>query len=127
MCAYYDLNHHFCCFAFTLEIIAPFDFLRWYLLKTQEQKSILWKANGLITIYLYHMRSVIEFIIIYELCKYHEEVLKSPWGQLIVHVSSSIIFAFYLTPYWTYFITKQFFDQQAYLADAEKKSSIKKD
>jgi hypothetical protein len=127
MCAYYDLNHHFCCFAFVLEIIAPFDHLNWYLLKAKKQKTMLWKANEHILMYLFQMRTGIEFIIIYEMCVYHDETIKSPWCQLIMHISASIVFAFYLTPYWTYVVAKQFIDEHGGLDNIDTAGSEKED
>jgi hypothetical protein len=109
MGAYYDLNHHFCCFGFTVEIIVPFDFVRWFLLKQKTKKSTLWLVNGLIEVHMYHMRSVIECLVGYELVAYREEFLSSPWGQVLFQASSFFIFFFYLTPYWTYWTTKQIY------------------
>jgi hypothetical protein len=122
MCIFYDLNHHFCCFAFTLELIVPFDFVRWFLLKRKSKSRTLWLANGLAEIHLYHMRTIIELVLLSEMFIYYDETLKGPWVQITVHLTATIFFAFYLTPYWTYWTTRQIY-READSNENQKKQS----
>lgn len=56
------------------------------------------------------MRSVLEFMMLYEMIKYREDFFRLPISILINHLGGLIIVAFYLTPYWTYRKTQQLFN-----------------
>jgi hypothetical protein len=112
MCTYYDLNHHFCCFAFILEMIAPPDFVRWFLLKKKSKNSNVWHVNGFVMMLIYVIRSLVEFSLLYEMTiGYNIEFMKSPWSQIILHTGSTLIFSLYLTPYWAFYTYKQFYGE----------------
>jgi hypothetical protein len=49
-------------------------------------------------------------MMIYEVVKYRDDILRLPLPILINHISGLLIVAFYLTPYWTYRKTLQYFD-----------------
>jgi ceroid-lipofuscinosis protein 8 len=74
------------------------------------EKSFLWKANQCVLIHIFHLRSVLEFIMLYEVIKYRDDVFRLPVPILINHFGGLFLVAFYLTPYWTYRKTLQFFN-----------------
>ena len=80
------------------------------MIKFKKENSILWKINQLILIHVFHLRSFLEFMMLYEVIKYRDDILRLPLPILIDHICGLIIVAFYLTPYWTYRKTLQYFD-----------------
>ena len=64
--AYTQLNYYYACSGFILEMTTPFSCICYCLIKCKLENTLLWKANQMILIHLFHMRSVIEFFLIYE-------------------------------------------------------------
>ncbi len=110
LAAYYDVIHYFCCFSFILEMTTPFSCVCWCLIKANKQNTLVWKANQLILVHLFHMRTCIELLILYEMYKYSEDTLQAPMPCLVIQIIGMVAVTFYLTPYWTYRKTQQIFN-----------------
>ncbi len=121
MCAYYDLSHSFFCTCFLLEMIVPLQCVCWVLKKAEKEYSFLWRAISLLYIHLFHIRSVLEFIIVYELLWYFEEGIKAPL-ILAYQIAGSIVFTLILTPTWIYSDSKRYFSQILSIENGKKRS-----
>jgi ceroid-lipofuscinosis protein 8 len=81
-----QLNYYFACSGFILEMTTPFSCICYVLIKCKLENTIAWKANQMLLIHLFHMRTVIEFSMIYEYIKYFEHFKVLPF---IYHVQIS--------------------------------------
>lgn len=106
----YNINHYFACSVFILEMSTPFSCICWCLIKAKKENSFLWKANQFILVHIFHMRSVLEFIMIYEIWANWTFMKRLPILLLFNQVGGLIIVAFILTPYWKYRKTEQMFN-----------------
>lgn len=104
-----QMNYYYACSGFILEMTTPFSCICYVLIKCKLENTFAWKANQMLLIHLFHMRSVIEFSMIYEYLYYFEYFKVLP---IISHIQiNAALFgiAFFLTPYWTYRKTEQLF------------------
>jgi hypothetical protein len=124
MCAYFDTNHHFGCFTFILEMVAPVNCIRWVLKKANKKNTFAWKLSNLLYIHLFHTRTILECLIAYETIKYRDDFIRAPPIQYLYHIFCMVLFLFYLTPYWTFVVTKDYYKQflQAELEENKSKS-----
>jgi ceroid-lipofuscinosis protein 8 len=110
MSIYYETNHYISLLAFVLESSTPFSCLCYCLIKAGMEKTFLWKANQFLLVHIFHVRSVLEMLMLYLLTSNKDEFAKVPpvfyWHSCI---SVSIVMIC-LTPLWTYRKTKQLFE-----------------
>lgn len=106
---YYDIGHYFPIWVFTLEMSTLFSCISFCLMKARAIENIFWKINQLVLIYVFHLRSVIEFTILYEIWYYWDLKKSMPLFWNINLISGLCLLAFVLTPYWTFRKTEQFF------------------
>ena len=95
-----------------LEMSTPFSCICYIFLKMDKTDSFIWKANQLVLVHVFHLRSVFEVINFYELFRYWDMFKILPLGLLIVHTIGVVSTLFFLTPLWTYRKTKQLFDKK---------------
>ncbi len=74
----------------------------WCLIKAKMERSILWKANQFILIHVFHLRSLFECIMIYEVFLNWTKIIQMPVLLFIVQVGGLLAVALFLTPYLTY-------------------------
>ena len=73
-------------------------------------KTLLWKANQLLLIHVFHLRSVFECVMIYEVYLNWIHCVNMPVLLFITQIGGLFVVTFILTPYWTYKKTAQLFD-----------------
>lgn len=120
--AYYNLGHYFPTWVFTLEFSTLYSCISYCLIKMKMEDTFLWKANQLILIHVFHLRSVIEFTILYEVYYYWDIKKNMPLIWNINMICGILLLAFVLTPYWTYRKTEQFFKKSDWNDSDSKKS-----
>ncbi|CAF1343423.1 unnamed protein product [Adineta steineri] len=126
--AYYNRGHYYAAKTFLLQISTPFTCICWCLLKLNLEKTKAWKINQWILIYIFHLRSVYEIYCwygIYQDWNYIKQNL--PWIYTINMIVGLAIITIWLTPYWTYRKTVQYFSPNYwYRENEEKKDEINK-
>jgi ceroid-lipofuscinosis protein 8 len=95
---------------FLLEASTPFSCICWCLLKLKLEKTKVWKINQWILIYVFHARTFYELWSWYIF--YHDwDNIKQNMHWLYaadMFVGVGLV-TFWLTPYWTYKKTAQYF------------------
>ncbi|CAF1533924.1 unnamed protein product [Didymodactylos carnosus] len=107
---YCHTQHFYGLKIFILEMSTPFSCICFCLLKLRMERTLAWKINQLILIYVFHFRTVLELMIWYDIYNdwsYFKE--HSPFLQMANVLIGLIALTFWLTPYWTYKKTAQFF------------------
>lgn len=105
----YEVDHYYCATLMILEMSTPSSCLCFLLIKAKMENTQLWRWNQFVLIHLFHMRSLIEWLGIYELYWNWDQIKEMPTGLFLLQASGLIISGFYLTPYWTYRKTEQLF------------------
>lgn len=109
--AYTNTGHYYAAQVFILEASTPFSCICWCLLKLKLEKSTAWKANQWLLIYIFHSRTFYELWCWYVF--YHDwDYMKSdlPWAYIANLFTGLGLVTVWLTPYWTYKKTAQFFN-----------------
>jgi len=108
--ALYNLCHYYAAQVFMLLASCPFSCVCWCLLKLKLERTKVWKISQWILIYVYHSRTFYELWCWYTF--YHDwDSIKQniPWLYTVTVFTGFVILTFWLTPYWTYKKTAQFF------------------
>ena len=82
-----ELNYYYACSGFILEMTTPFSCICYCLIKCKLEDTLAWKVNQMVLIHLFHMRSVIEFCMIYEYLWYFKYFKVLP---IIYHMQISM-------------------------------------
>ena len=94
-----------------LEMTTPFSCLCWVLLKSKMAHTTLWKCNQLFLIHLFHMRTIIEGYMLLMTYRQWDNVVANMPVVVFVLLYTQVVLQFvWLTPYWTYRKTAQFFN-----------------
>ncbi len=121
LAGYYNLGHFYSTRAFVLEGSTPFSCICWCLLKLKLERTKIWKINQWILIYVFHLRSVYEFWWLYDIYRDWDQIKQNvPWICIINMLAGVIVVSFWLTPYWTYKKTAQFFNPIDWNAEKDK-------
>ena len=108
--AYYNRAHYYASKMFLLQISTPFTSICWCLLKLKLEKSKAWKINQWILIYIFHSRSILELSLWYDIYHNWNNIkLNLPWPYTINMMIGLAALTVWLTPYWTYRKTIQYF------------------
>ncbi|CAF3677842.1 unnamed protein product [Rotaria sp. Silwood1] len=111
LAAYGNAGHFYTARAFILEASTPFSCICWCLLKLKLEKTDVWKINQWILINVFHFRTFLE--VIWWIDIYHD------WNSIKQNLSvlftanmliGLVVVSFWLTPYWTYKKTVQYFN-----------------
>ena len=97
--------------AITLELSTPFSCACFVLLKMGMERSMLWKANQILLVHTFHIRSMIECYMWYE--TYHNWGhiwANMPLGNFVTLYLSLVSVTFMMTPYWGWKKTQQLFN-----------------
>ncbi|CAF1103226.1 unnamed protein product [Rotaria sordida] len=108
--AYYNCGHYYALKGFMLEASTPFSCVCWCLLKLKLEKTKVWKINQWILINVFHFRTFLE--ILWWIDIYHDwNNIKQnlPVAFTINMLVGLITISCWLTPYWTYKKTVQYF------------------
>ena len=108
--AWYGIAHYYVLKIYVLEASTPFSCLCWCLLKLKMERTKVWKVNQWILIYIFHARTLYELHCWY-VCYQDWAYMKAnlPLAFIVNMLAALIIVTFWLTPYWTYRKTVQFF------------------
>lgn len=104
-----DSMHYFGLISFALELSTPFSCVCFCLIKCKMSEGFAWKANQAILIHSFHIRNMIETIMIHDTIKYWDQVKELPLILSINWVAGLTVVFLVLTPYWTWKKTEQFF------------------
>ena len=108
--AFYECGHYYAIKAFVLEASTPFSCICWCLLKLKLEKTKAWKINQWILIYVFHLRSVYEMWWWYDIYHDWNNIKQNlPLPYTITMLAGLTIVSVWLTPYWTYKKTLQYF------------------
>ncbi|CAF1012268.1 unnamed protein product [Didymodactylos carnosus] len=107
---YHNRGHYYAIRGFNLEFSTPFSCVCWCLLKLKLEKSYVWKINQGLLIYAFHFRTVYELHYVYEIYTNWTNVKQIPFLLLCNTLFGLILVTFWLTPYWTYRKTAQYFN-----------------
>jgi ceroid-lipofuscinosis protein 8 len=119
---YYNRGHYYVIKGFLLEGSTPFSCICWCLLKLKLEKTKVWKINQWILIYVFHLRSVYEIWWWYEIYQNWDNIKQNlPLPYTVSMFAGLALVTFYLTPYWTYKKTVQFFHPTDWNAEVEKR------
>ena len=124
-----DRGHYYAAQTFVLEASTPFSCLCWCLLKLKLENTKAWKINQWILIYVFNARTFYELY-----CWY---IFYNDWDNMKMNLpfvfkanmfTGLAVITFWLTPYWTYKKTAQFFVPVDWNAEAKgkKKNEIDK-
>ncbi|CAF3029998.1 unnamed protein product [Rotaria sp. Silwood2] len=111
LAAFDNGGHYYAAKAFMLEASTPFSCICWCLLKLKLEKTNAWKINQWILINVFHFRTFLELLWWYDI--YHD------WTSIKQNLSvfytinmlvGLTIVSLWLTPYWTYKKTVQYFN-----------------
>lgn len=108
--AWSGLGHYYSAQIFLLELSTPFSCICWCLLKLRMEKTTIWKVNQWILIYIFHARTFYELYCWFTY--YHDwSSMKEnlPWVFIVNMFTGLAVITAWLTPYWTYKKTAQFF------------------
>lgn len=120
--AWSGLGHYYAVYMFLLEGSTPFSCLCWCLLKLNMEATKLWKINQWILINVFHARTFYELSCWYIF--YHDWAsMKTnlPWMLIANMFFGLAMLTFWLTPYWTYKKTAQFFVPVDWNSETKKK------
>lgn len=120
---YNNVNHYLGVSVFILEASTPFSCICWCLIKAEMGKSALWRANQFLLVHIFHLRSVFEFTMIYEVVMNWSTLTQMPILLFINQVGGLFIVAFILTPYWKYRKTEQMFSGEDWNSQENKKKN----
>jgi len=109
---YFDQGHYTANSAFVLEFSTPFSCICYCLLKADMAKSLAWRVNQLALIHVFHLRSVIECLMMYETYLNWGDFCKLPVIMNAANLAGLISVGLFLTPYWTFRKTEQLFKPQ---------------
>ena len=108
--AWSGLGHYYSAQIFLLELSTPFSCICWCLLKLRMEKTTIWKMNQWVLIYIFHARTFYE---LYCWFTYHHDWANMkenlPWIFIVNMFTGLAVITAWLTPYWTYKKTAQFF------------------
>jgi ceroid-lipofuscinosis protein 8 len=108
--ALYNRCHYYAAQIFVLQIGTPFSCICWCLLKLKLERTKVWKINQWILIYLYHSRTFYELWCWYTFYQDWDNIKQNiPWLYTVTVFTGLGIITVWLTPYWTYKKTAQFF------------------
>lgn len=94
-----------------LEMSTPFSCLCFVMLKCKKENSLAWKINQLLLVHTFHLRSVVEFYLLYvTYCNWNLVWDAMPLPIFFMLYLSLCTNAFFLTPYWGYKKTQQLFN-----------------
>jgi ceroid-lipofuscinosis protein 8 len=127
--AYYNIGHYYSAKTFILEGSTPFSCICWCLLKLKLEKTKVWKINQWILIYIFHLRTVYELWVWYDVYQDWNNFKENlPWAYMINMFVGLGTVTVWLTPYWTYKKTVQFFQPTDWNAEVKgkKKDEIDK-
>ncbi|CAF0721152.1 unnamed protein product [Brachionus calyciflorus] len=119
---YYNLGHYFPVWVFTLEFSTLFSCICFCLIKCKMADSLFWKINQIILVKVFHTRTFIEFTILYEIYYYWDVKSTMPFIWNLNLIFGLLLLGFFLTPYWTYRKTEQFFKKSDW-NDTDKKQN----
>ena len=102
-----------------LIILYMFTGICFCLIKSKLADTLLWKINQLVLVHLFHMRSVIEFLMMYEYIRNYKSFQQLSLIWNIVFVGGTVVIGIFLTPYWTYKKTEQLFTRDDFSAKIE--------
>ena len=122
-----DQSHYYACSAFILEMSTPFSCICYCLMKAGMADSLLWKINQMVLIHVFHLRSVVEFGMMYELWKYWEDFSQLKFLWRLNAISGLAAIGLFLTPYWTYRKTEQLFSKSDWNTGDNNNSSNNKE
>ena len=74
----------------------------------------------MVLIHMFHMRTLLEFMMLYEIVTYRADFIRLPILMLLNHTVGMVLVTFYLTPYWTYRKTQQLFNPVDFSMKASK-------
>jgi len=120
-------GHAYAIQSIVLEMSTPFSCICWCLLKLKMERTFAWKANQMALIYVFHFRTIYELYWWYDLYHHWDNVR----DNLSLIQTCNMLFGLtavtvWLTPYWTYKKTVQFFNPTDWnTADPPKKGEIK--
>ncbi|CAF1319356.1 unnamed protein product [Adineta steineri] len=125
LAAWYNLGHYYAIKGFILEASTPFSCVCWCLLKLKLEHTKVWKINQWILIYVFHWRTVHEFCWWYDIYNDWSNIKANlPLIYTVMMMTGLALVSLWLTPYWTYKKTVQFFnpvDWNVEHADGKKK------
>jgi ceroid-lipofuscinosis neuronal protein 8 len=124
--AMYRVNHYIGVECFILEASAPFTAISWILIKCKKANKTLWLINQFILVHIFHLRSVMEFLMLYHIYKVWDEFKLLPVSFIAINLGGILALALFLTPYWTYRKTMQIFNPVDWYKQPEKKTNDKK-
>ena len=111
---YLDEGHFFPLTSFILEMITPFSCIGYILIKSNLSETFVWKANQLILIHLFHMRTMVECTMLYEFYKYWNVLQKLSIVTLFNFSFGLIVVGIFLTPFWTLRNTELYFTKSGW-------------
>lgn len=104
------LGHYYSAQIFLLELSTPFSCLCWCLLKLRMEKTTIWKINQWILIYIFHARTFYELYCWFTYYQDWSSMKENlPWVFIVNMFTGLAVITVWLTPYWTYKKTAQFF------------------
>ena len=118
---YLDEGHYFPLTSFILEMSTIFSCICYILIKSNLSDTFVWKANQLILIHVFHMRSVVECTMLYEFYKYWNVLQKWSFITWFNFSFGLIVVGVFLTPYWTFRKTEQYFTKSDWNSSENKK------
>jgi ceroid-lipofuscinosis protein 8 len=108
--AFYNVCHYYAAQLFMLQTGTPFSCISWCLLKLNYQQTKIWKINQWIVVYAYQSRTFYELWCWYTFYQDWEGIKQNiPWLYTAAVFLGLGIITVWLTPYWTYKKTSQFF------------------
>lgn len=108
---YMDMCHYTALSGFLLEMSTPFSCVCYCLIKAGMADSKIWFVNQLLLVHVFHLRSVVEMGMAFEIYKYWNEYSKISIIWRIDFFGGVAAMLFFLTPFWTYKKTKQLFEK----------------
>ncbi|CAF3552611.1 unnamed protein product [Rotaria socialis] len=107
---YYNCGHYYAAKPFMLKAGTPFSCVCWCLLKLELEKTKAWKIDQWILINIFHIRSFLEFLWWCDIYRDWDNIKQNlPLPYLINMLVGLTLLSLWLTPYWTYKKTVQYF------------------
>jgi len=120
--AYYNNGHYFSAKIAVLEASTPFSCICWCLLKLKLENTKTWKINQWILIYVFHLRTVHELWTFYDIYQDWNNIKQNLPLVYTLNLCFGLgIVTFWLTPYWTYKKTVQFYQPTDWNAEVKGK------
>lgn len=116
----YDTMHYSGLISFILELSTPFSCVSYCLIKCKMADSLLWTVNQFVLVHAFHVRNIIEFIMVYDTIKYWDLFVELPTVLLCNWVLGLTLVFLVLTPYWTWKKTEQLFTRSDFSSDTPK-------